>query len=65
MSDLADFFAKDPLELTDSDITELVDGLRQRRSQFNSGAAKAGKMPKSSKEASEAARGLDLKSLGL
>lgn len=44
MTDLAELFARDPLQLTRDDITVLVQELRDRRKQFNLGAAKAGSM---------------------
>lgn len=42
MTDIADIFAKDPLELTREDITEVIAYYRSRRAQFALGDTQAG-----------------------
>lgn len=43
MSDIQELFARDPLKLTKSDISEIVERFRQSRHQFNLGNKTAGK----------------------
>ena len=42
MSDLAILFARDPLSLTQADLTTIVDEMRKSRGQFNAGNIRAG-----------------------
>jgi len=42
MSDLAELFARDPLNLTNSDIRSIIEEMRKSRHAFNAGNAKAG-----------------------
>ena len=44
MSDIQELFSRDPLELTQDDITKLVTRLRESRGQYNLGSMKAGSM---------------------
>jgi len=51
MSDLAELFARDPLKLTDDDITAIITEMRKSRHAFNAGNAKAGSTkPKTEKQ---------------
>jgi hypothetical protein len=55
MSTLAELFARDPLQVTRQEITEvMVAEFRKKRAQFNLGAAQAGSTKKLS-EATKAA----------
>lgn len=49
MTDIQELFSRDPLSLTETDITALIEKLRQSRGQYNLGSMKAGSMkaPKS------------------
>ncbi len=59
MSEIAELFARDPLELTKDDITLIVKKLREQRAQFNLGNKVAGKAkPKASDLTKEAATSL-------
>jgi len=63
MSDIAELFAKDPLEYSKQDIDEIIAYNRSKRAQF-----KAGISPTASKakpEVKAVANKLDLGSLGL
>jgi phosphosulfolactate synthase (CoM biosynthesis protein A) len=61
-TDIAELFARDPLQLTRKDVKDIVDVLRNARHQFNSGNMQAGNM-KVSKKAAETAKAA--KELGL
>jgi len=51
MSDLAELFARDPLELTKDDIRSIIEEMRKSRHAFNAGNAKAGSTkPKTEKQ---------------
>lgn len=41
-NDLAELFARDPLTLTKTDITSIIEEMRKSRHAFNAGNAKAG-----------------------
>lgn len=41
-SDLAELFSRDPLKLTNADITSIIEEMRKSRHAFNAGNAKAG-----------------------
>ena len=63
MTDMALLFSRDPLKLTDEDITEIIKKFREARVSFKQGNMKAGKTtaPKLTKaEAEVKASGLDL-----
>lgn len=56
MTDLATIFARDPLTLTQADISTIVDEMRKSRHAFNAGNIKAGSTkPKTEKQKSLAA----------
>lgn len=42
MSDLAELFARDPLQLSKDDIRSIVEEMRKSRHAFNAGNVKAG-----------------------
>ncbi len=68
LTDIAELFARDPLELSDRDIGRMVDEFRERRTQYALGNAMAGSTkPKSPKQKAVAdlASKLDLSDLGL
>lgn len=44
MSDIAELFARDPLSLSDVDLTLIITKMRESRGQFNLGNVKAGSM---------------------
>lgn len=51
MTDLATLFARDPLSLTQADITTIVEEMRKSRHAFNAGNMKAGSTkPKTEKQ---------------
>jgi hypothetical protein len=51
MPDIATLFARDPLTLTQPDITEIVNEMRKSRGAFNAGNMKAGSTkPKTAKQ---------------
>lgn len=51
MSDLAELFARDPLSLTNEDITHIIEEMRKSRHAFNAGNMKAGSTkPKTEKQ---------------
>jgi len=51
MSDIAELFARDPLSLSDVDLTLIITKMRESRGQFNLGNVKAGSMkPKTEKQ---------------
>lgn len=54
-TDLAELFARDPLELERKDIVKIVEELRKRRGQYALGAQKAGSMKPPSAKAKAAA----------
>ena len=56
MSDLAILFTRDPLTLTQSDLSTIVNEMRKSRHQFNAGNMKAGSTkPQTEKQKSLAA----------
>lgn len=62
MADVAELFARDPLSLTEEDLTIIVTEMRKSRHAFNLGNVKAGSTkPKTEKQKklSELASGLD------
>ena len=63
-TDIAELFARDPLELSAQNLDQIIARLREQRSQFNLGNAMAGSMkPKTAKQKTVAdlAGKLDLK----
>lgn len=51
MSDLSELFARDPLSLTKTDITTIIEEMRKSRHAFNAGNIKAGSTkPKTEKQ---------------
>ena len=51
MTDLATLFARDPLSLTQADITTIVEEMRKSRHAFNAGNMRAGSTkPKTEKQ---------------
>ena len=51
MTDLAELFARDPLQLSKQDIRSIVEEMRKSRHAFNAGNAKAGTTkPKTEKQ---------------
>lgn len=63
MADVAELFARDPLSLTEEDLTTIVTEMRKSRHAFNLGNLKAGSTkPKTEKQKklSELATGLDI-----
>lgn len=46
MTDIAELFARDPLDLTDQDLDAIIAKLRASRAAFNEGAKGAGNMKK-------------------
>lgn len=51
MTDLTELFARNPLDLTRDDLTEIVKQFRAARHQFNAGNMKAGSTkPKTEKQ---------------
>jgi hypothetical protein len=51
MSDLAELFARDPLTLTDPDISKIIEEMRKSRHAFNLGNMMAGSTkPKTEKQ---------------
>jgi len=51
MTDIAELFARDPLELSAQDLDAIIARLREQRGQFNLGNARAGSMkPKTEKQ---------------
>lgn len=42
MTDLAELFARDPLLLSQQDLTSIIEEMRKSRHAFNAGNAKAG-----------------------
>lgn len=56
MTDIAELFARDPMKLTDADISSIVEEMRKSRHAFNAGNAKAGSTkPKTEKQKQVAA----------
>lgn len=49
MSDLIELFSRDPLQHTDDDIREIIEGYRQSRHQFVGGDKSAGKVKRVAK----------------
>lgn len=51
MTDLAELFARDPLQLTNDNIRSIIEEMRKSRHAFNAGNAKAGSTkPKTEKQ---------------
>lgn len=51
MTDLATLFARDPLSLTQTDLTLIIDEMRKSRHAFNAGNMRAGSTkPKTEKQ---------------
>lgn len=51
MTDVSELFTRDPLSLSEQDLDAIIAKLREQRSQFNLGNAKAGSMkPKTEKQ---------------
>lgn len=51
MADIAELFARDPLSLTEEDLTHIVEEMRKSRHAFNLGNLKAGSTkPKTEKQ---------------
>ena len=51
MTDLAELFARDPLQLTKTDIRSIIEEMRKSRHAFNAGNVKAGSTkPKTEKQ---------------
>ena len=69
MTDLAELFSRDPLDLSKDDIQLIVQKLRDSRHRFNAGDKSAGTMtpPKTAtgRAAAEIGKQLSLKDLGL
>lgn len=62
MSDLAELFARDPLNLSDADLDKMVEAYRENRKAFKLGNMQAGKVPSpKQKAATDLASMLDLK----
>lgn len=63
MSDIADLFARDPLELSEQDLDRIIARFREARHTFSSPAPAKGKAPAKPKDAEVAglAAKLDLK----
>lgn len=56
MTDLAELFARDPLNLTKEDISSIIEEMRKSRHAFNAGNMKAGSTkPKTEKQKTIAA----------
>lgn len=60
MSDLAELFARDPLQLSNDDLDKIIEKMRSMRASFNAGNMKAGST-KPQTEKQKFASGLDLK----
>ena len=63
MADVAELFARDPLSLTEEDLTHIVEEMRKSRHAFNLGNVKAGSTkPKTEKQKklADLAAGLDI-----
>jgi len=63
MADIAELFARDPLSLTEADLSTIVEEMRKSRHAFNLGNLKAGSTkPKTEKQKklSDLASGLDI-----
>jgi hypothetical protein len=63
MADVAELFARDPLSLTEADLTTIVEEMRKSRHAFNLGNVKAGSTkPKTEKQKTleGLAKGLDI-----
>lgn len=63
MADVAELFARDPLDLTEDDLTTIVAEMRKSRHAFNLGNVKAGSTkPKTEKQKTleGLAKGLDI-----
>jgi hypothetical protein len=63
MSDISELFARDPEQLTDRDLDQIVAHLQTLRSQFMLGAKSAGNMKP--KKATEKITSLNIDDLGL
>lgn len=61
--DIVELFARDPLSLTEDDLTHIIAEMRKSRAAFNLGNVKAGSTkPKTAKQKvlGELAKGLDI-----
>ena len=63
MTDISELFARDPEQLTDQDLDEIVKHLQSLRQQFVLGAKTAGNLNK--KKPKEKVKNIDLGELGL
>lgn len=62
MSDMTDLFMRDPLELTDEDITKIISHYREARATFKAAPASVKKAPsKLTKAQQEATSALNIK----
>lgn len=52
-TDIATLFQRDPLSLTDEDMTTIISHYREKRAQFIAGDKKAGAAPKEAKAPKE------------
>ena len=67
-TDIQEFFARDPLKLTRSDIKEMIEAYRSARRAFNLGGKQAGatkKLTKKETEVDKISSTISLKDLGL
>lgn len=64
MSELSELFARDPLKMTDQDITDIVKRQRESQAQYELGVKQAGAASKAPKPKSDKTLAL-LKDLGL
>ena len=48
--DISELFARDPITLTDEDITRMIEAYRKLRVDFNNGSRQAGAAPKPKKK---------------
>lgn len=61
MTDIAELFARDPLECTDADIMLIIEEYRKRKVNFNAGDLQAGSSkPKKSKAAAPSIPGVQI-----
>lgn len=60
MTDIVELFARDPLTLTNDDITSIIEAMRQSRHQFVAGDKKAGTTKPRAAKVDPALAGLNL-----
>lgn len=62
MTDITELFSRDPMELTDENIDQIIEEMRKKRHLFNAGGASTGRKPAAAKKtaAQEAASKLDI-----